>query len=133
MSIHLALPTALGCAWHRRVGSGDLLSAPSCRLINVSILTFLLVPPRSSSTTETTYAEEVPLVHSSASRPFSVLSHARPMKSVGCGCGGVAVTVAKNTADAYLKKEGELSAASRHFNGTGGAEEKKKNAGCCIQ
>ena len=45
-------------------------------------------------------------------------------------CGNVAYTVGKNTADAYLKKEGEVSAAAQHFNKE--AKNKNKNTSACI-
>ena len=40
-------------------------------------------------------------------------------------CGGVAYKVGKNTADAYLKKEGEVPVATQYFNNI--ETEKRKN------
>ena len=61
--------------------------------------------------------------------------------AASCPCGDVAYNVGKNSADAYLKKEGEVSVATQYFNKV---EKEKKNtkkedgtknksAPCCIK
>lgn len=46
-------------------------------------------------------------------------------------CGNVAYTVGANSATAVLKKQGEVSVATQHFNNVN--MEKKKTDSCCIQ